>query len=64
MSRLKELLMHGVFLLAACVSIASVALICGFLVVNSVPALQEIGLIQFLTGQNGNPAMTSMAFCQ
>ena len=55
MSRLKELLMHGVFLLAACVSIASVALICGFLVVNSVPALQEIGLIQFLTGQKWKP---------
>ena len=47
--------MHGVFLLAACVSIASVALICGFLVVNSVPALQEIGLIQFLTGQKWKP---------
>lgn len=55
MSRLKELLMHGVFLLAACVSIASVALICGFLVVNSIPALQEIGLIQFLTGQKWKP---------
>lgn len=55
MSRLKELLMHGVFLLAACVSIASVALICGFLVINSVPALQEIGLIQFLTGQKWKP---------
>lgn len=55
MSRLKELLMHGVFLLAACVSIASVVLICGFLVVNSIPALQEIGLIQFLTGQKWKP---------
>lgn len=55
MSRFKELLMHGVFLLAACVSIASVALICGFLVVNSIPALQEIGLIQFLTGQKWKP---------
>ncbi len=43
MSRLKELLMHGVFLLAACVSIASVALICGFLVVNSVPRFRKLG---------------------
>ena len=47
--------MHAVFMLAACVSIACVALICLFLVANSIPALQEIGPIRFLTGQVWRP---------
>ena len=35
--------MHVVFLIAALVSIAAVALICVFLFVNGIPAIKEIG---------------------
>lgn len=55
MNKIKERVMHGVFLLAACVSIASVAMICIFLVANSIPALQEIGLFKFLSGTKWKP---------
>ena len=42
--------MHGVFLIAACVSILAVALICIFLFANGLPAIAKIGPIKFLTG--------------
>ena len=50
MKNLKENLMHGVFLGAACVSILAVALICIFLFANGVPAILEIGPLEFLGG--------------
>ncbi len=53
--RAKEGFMHGVFLIAACVSIAAVALICLFLLVNSVPAIAEIGPLKFLLGTQWKP---------
>lgn len=56
MIKLKEDLMKIVFLLSACVSIAAVILICGFLFANGVPAISEIGLFQFLLGKQWKPA--------
>ena len=47
--------MHGVFLLAACASIAAVALICVFLFANSIPAFLEIGPLNFLLGKQWKP---------
>ena len=47
--------MHGVFLIAACASIAAVALICVFLFANSIPALIEIGPLNFLLGAQWKP---------
>ena len=47
---MKEKVMKVVFLMTACVSILAVALICLFLFVNGVPALQKIGLFEFLGG--------------
>lgn len=47
---MKEKVMKVVFLLTACVSILAVALICLFLFVNGVPAIQKIGLFEFLGG--------------
>ena len=43
MKQAKETFMEIVFLLAACMSIASVALICIFLFANGLPAMKEIG---------------------
>ncbi len=47
---MKEKVMKVVFLMTACVSILVVALICLFLFVNGVPAIQKIGLFEFLGG--------------
>lgn len=51
----KEKLMHGVFLLSALVSVASVLIICVFLFASGVPAIAEIGVIDFLTGTDWHP---------
>ena len=47
---MKEKVMKVVFLMTACVSILAVALIGLFLFVNGVPAIQKIGLFEFLGG--------------
>ena len=48
MAKYKERIMEVVFLIAACVSILAVALICIFLFANGVPAMKEIGFADFL----------------
>lgn len=52
---LKEKLAKYMFLVAALVSIAAVALICVFLIVNGIPAMKEIGLFNFLLGEKWKP---------
>lgn len=56
MRQRKEKIMQCVFLLAACVSIAAVILICLFLFANGVPAIRKIGILQFLFGTRWKPA--------
>ena len=53
--KLKEQVMKLVFLLAACTSIAAVALICVFLFSNGLPAMAKIGLFDFILGQKWKP---------
>lgn len=50
MKKYRESIMRAVFLVAACVSILAVVLICGFLFVNGFPAIAEIGPLKFLSG--------------
>ncbi len=52
---MKEKAMQWVFLAAASISILAVALICIFLFANGIPAIQEIGVVQFLTGMKWKP---------
>ncbi|WP_312071094.1 phosphate ABC transporter permease subunit PstC [Anaerotignum propionicum] len=52
---MKEKAMQWVFLAAASISIFAVALICIFLFANGVPAIHEIGVVQFLTGMKWKP---------
>ncbi len=54
-SRLWELLMQNLFLLAASISILAVLLICIFLFANGIPAMGKIGLWEFLTGMTWKP---------
>ncbi len=53
--KLKEQVMKLVFLLAACTSIAAVALICIFLFSKGVPAMAKIGFFNFILGQKWKP---------
>ena len=51
----RENVMRLVFGLAACTSIAAVALICLFLLGSAIPAIHEIGPAAFLLGQKWKP---------
>lgn len=55
MLRMRELVMQGVFLLAACISILAVGLICAFLFASGVPAIEKIGISEFLLGEKWKP---------
>ena len=55
MTAVKEKLMRYVFMLTATVSIAAVLLICFFIFSNSIPAIGEIGIINFLFGKIWDP---------
>lgn len=55
MKNFKEKGMHGVFLISACASILSVAMICIFLFASGIPAIGEIGVFKFLLGEKWKP---------
>lgn len=55
MINLKEKGMKLVFLIAACIAILCVALICLFLFANGFPAIAEIGPLKFLLGSEWKP---------
>jgi len=55
MNQLKERSMKYIFLFCACVSILCVALICLFLFANGLPAIAEIGPLNFLLGTRWKP---------
>lgn len=63
MNHIKEKVMEGVFLFTAVISIIAVALICVFLFANGFPAMQKIGVWQFLSEKYGNrPIIYSESF--
>lgn len=55
MHKVKEKIMHLVFLFSACVSVLAVVVICLFLFANGVPAIAEIGVFDFILGQSWKP---------
>ena len=55
MKDIKESIMKYVFLLCACASILAVVLICAFLFAYGIPAIGEIGVINFLLGETWKP---------
>lgn len=57
MAKIREKFMEIIFAFTACVSILSVILICIFLFVNGVPAIEKIGLRNFLTGTIWKPSI-------
>ena len=55
MTKVKERTMHIVFLVAACRSILAVAMICLFMFANGVPAIRQIGFVNFIIGKTWMP---------
>ena len=55
MKDIKEIFMQVLFMLTACVSILAVVLICIFMFANGLPAIAEIGPLNFLLGQKWKP---------
>ena len=53
--RLREATVKVIFMVAACVSILAVALICLFIFANGVPAIGKIGTLEFLLGKEWRP---------
>ena len=62
MSKYKEGIMKAIFLIAACTSILTVALICLFLFANGVPAMAKIGIFDFLMGTTWKPNSMPASF--
>ena len=56
MKKFTEVFMKILFLLAACISVAAVALICIFLFANGIPAMSKIGFLDFITGTEWAPS--------
>lgn len=55
-AKTRETVMRIVFMLAACLSILAVLLICMFLFANGIPAFREIGLWNFISGKLWRPS--------
>jgi phosphate ABC transporter, permease protein pstC len=56
MQKVKEGIMHALFLICACVSILAVVLICVYLFASGVPAIGKIGVTDFLFGTKWKPS--------
>ena len=54
-SRILETVMKGLFFICAGVSVAAVAVICIFMFAKGIPAIQEIGIKDFLFGTDWSP---------
>lgn len=55
MRKAREVIMKGLFFIAACAAILSVLLICMFLFANGTPAFAKIGVFNFLLGSKWSP---------
>jgi phosphate transport system permease protein len=58
----RERVMRGVFFAAALTSVFAVAMICVFLLGTGLPAIQEIGVGEFLFGTDWSPSNVPQAF--
>lgn len=59
---LLERIIEGIFLLLGLVTVACVLLIMVFLVLSGIPAIREIGLADFLLGQNWAPTSATPSY--
>lgn len=59
---LLERIIEGIFFLLGLVTVACVLLIMVFLVLSGIPAIREIGLADFLLGQNWAPTSATPSY--
>ncbi len=57
-----EIIMNGVFFTCGIVSVAAVGLITVYMIFSGIPAMAEIGVIEFLTGQVWKPTASEPSF--
>ena len=50
-----ETFVHGVFLILGIITVAAVLLITVFLLISGIPAIKEIGFVDFFFGQKWAP---------
>ena len=54
-TKLIESIVHGIFLILGLITVAAVLLISVYLVISGIPAIKEIGITEFLFGDNWTP---------
>ena len=57
-----ENFVHGIFLILGLVTVACVLLISIYLIVSGIPAIRQIGLVNFLLGKKWEPTAATPAF--
>ena len=57
-----ETFVHGIFLILGLVTVACVLLISIYLIVSGIPAIRQIGLVNFLFGKKWEPTAATPAF--
>ena len=57
-----EWVMHLIFMLCGIIAVAFVLFICIYLIISGVPAIREIGLVDFLFGQEWSPTASDPSF--
>ncbi len=60
--RLLETMIHGVFLVLGLVTVACVLVITVYLILSGIPAIREIGLIEFLFGRTWEPTSADPSY--
>ena len=61
-SNLLENIVHGIFLILGLITVACVLVITVYLVVSGIPAIREIGLVDFLFGEKGASTAAEPAY--
>ena len=61
-NRLFEKVVHGIFLILGLITVGCVLLITVYLVLSGIPAIRQIGLIDFLFGQKWDSTGTEPSF--
>ena len=61
-NKLFERIVHGIFLILGLVTVACVLLITVYLVASGIPAIMEIGLWEFLSGERWQPTGSDPQF--
>lgn len=61
-NRLFENIIHGVFLMLGLITIASVLLITIYLIISGIPAIKEIGIIDFIFGKTWESTSSEPSF--